>query len=220
MPSPEHGAALVDLDGTLVDSNYHHAIAWSRALRDHGERSEIAAIHRSIGMGSSEMLQRLIGRADDAIVNSWRAHFESLLPEIVAFDRAAALLQALRDIGLRVVIATSSPEDLVRELLGRVGPADLIDVVVSSADVERAKPEPDVFAAAADKAGVHGSRVMALGDSVWDAYAARRAGLRCTGLECGGTSAAELKAAGAVAVFRNPADVLENIAQSPFPGLG
>jgi HAD superfamily hydrolase (TIGR01509 family) len=209
-------AALVDVDGTLVDSNYHHAMAWSRALRDHGEPCELAMIHRSIGMGSEEMLDRLMGRFDEAIVKSWRAHFDAFLPDVVAFDDAAELLHALHARGLEVVIATSSPEELLRELLGRVGADPWIDAVVTAADVEDAKPHPDIFEAAADKAGVPRSHVLALGDSRWDIEGARRAGISCVALECGGTGRLELEAAGAVAVFRDPADLLEQLERSPF----
>src|SRR4051812_48572752 len=103
---------LVDVDGTLVDSNYHHTIAWSRALLDHGRHARLAAIHRLVGMGGSQMLETLIGESDDAIEEGWRSHFDELLPEIRAFDGAADLLHAFHDLGLTVVLATSSPEDL------------------------------------------------------------------------------------------------------------
>src|SRR3954469_6849842 len=116
------GGVLADLDGTLVDSNYHHTIAWSRALQEHGEQVALADIHRSIGMGSFEMLHSLVGRFDEGIVNSWRFHFGSLLSEVVPFRGAAELLEAFHARGLKVVIATSSPEDLLRELVKRLDP--------------------------------------------------------------------------------------------------
>src|ERR1700733_2093113 len=103
-----NAGVLVDVDGTLVDSNYHHTLAWSRALRDHDQQARLAAIHRLIGMGSSEMLAELRIRGDhDAITSSWRTHFDRLLPEIVAFDGAAALLRGIHGLGLTVVLATS-----------------------------------------------------------------------------------------------------------------
>src|SRR5947209_16657639 len=97
---PNSRAALVDVDGTLVDSNYHHTIAWSRALRDHGRDARLAAIHRLIGMGGSLLLENLIGESDDAIEKSWRSHFEELLPEVRAFEHAGDLLRALHEKGL------------------------------------------------------------------------------------------------------------------------
>jgi len=116
--------ALVDVDGTLVDSNYHHTIAWSRALRDHGCNARLAAIHRLVGMGSSQLLETLIGRSDDKIAESWRTHFDELLPEVLVLDRAAELLRSMHDRGLTVVLATSSPEDL-------------LDVSLAKADLAR-----------------------------------------------------------------------------------
>jgi len=210
---------LVDVDGTLVDSNYHHVIAWSRALRDHGEDARLAAIHRLVGMGSSAMLQSLIGRDDRAITTSWRQHFDDLLPEVRAFEHAADLLRALHGRGLVVVLATSSPEDLIAHFRSVVDADDAIDFAVTSSDVERAKPQPDTFEMAMREAGLHRSRVAVLGDSVWDVEAATRAGLPSVTLETGGFSRSELEAAGATAVFKDPGELEESLATSPFAAL-
>jgi HAD superfamily hydrolase (TIGR01509 family) len=207
---------LVDVDGTLVDSNYHHTIAWSRALRDHGYNARLAAIHRLIGMGSTQLLETLIGRGDDAIAKSWRAHFDELLPEVVALDGAAELLRALHGRGLTVVLATSSPADLLEEFRSKIGADDAVDVVVTASDVEEAKPEPDVFEASLAKADLRRERAIVLGDSVWDAQAAARAQLPCVALETGGFSRAELAEEGVVAVYRDPADLLEHLDDSPI----
>jgi HAD superfamily hydrolase (TIGR01509 family) len=207
---------LVDVDGTLVDSNYHHTIAWSRALRDHGYNARLAAIHRLIGMGSTQLLETLIGRGDDAIAKSWRAHFDELLPEVVALDGAAELLRALHGRGLTVVLATSSPADLLEEFRSKIGADDAVDVVVTASDVEEAKPEPDVFEASLAKADLRRERAIVLGDSVWDAQAAARAQLPCVALETGGFSRAELADEGVVAVYRDPADLLEHLDDSPI----
>jgi HAD superfamily hydrolase (TIGR01509 family) len=209
-------AALVDVDGTLVDSNYQHAVAWSRALRDHGENVPLAHIHRALGMGSTQLLERLIGHDDDAIKDSWRSHFDALLPEVVAFDGSGALLRALQARGLAVVLATSSPDDLLEAFREKIGADDAIDAIVTAADVARAKPHPDVFAAARERAGLANDRVVVLGDSIWDVEAARRLDVRCVGLECGGFSGCELEAAGAVNVYRDPTDLAERVASSPF----
>ena len=212
-------AVFVDVDGTLVDSNFHHVIAWSRALRDHGENARLAAIHRSVGMGGSELLASLIGRDDAAIRRSWREHFDRLLPEVVAFERAGELLRAFRSRGVTVVLATSSPEDLLVGLRAKIGADDAIDVVVTSGDVDRAKPHPDLFQVALEKAKVDPRRVKVLGDSVWDVKAAQRARLPCVGLETGGFSRLELNAGGAAAVFRDPGDLIERMDRSPFAEL-
>ena len=210
---------LVDVDGTLVDSNYHHTIAWSRALRDHGSNARLAAIHRLIGMGGPQLLETLIGRSDDAIAKSWRAHFDELLPEVYPFDDAAELLRAMHSRGLTVVLATSSPADLLDEFRSKIGADDAVDVVVTASDVEEAKPEPDVFEASLAKADLRRERALVLGDSRWDAQAAARAHLPCVALETGGFSRAELEEEGVVAVYSDPSDLLEHLDESPIGAL-
>jgi HAD superfamily hydrolase (TIGR01509 family) len=210
---------LVDVDGTLVDSNYHHALAWSRALHDHGHEAHLAAIHRLVGMGATELLASLSISDDDivhAVEQSWRTHFDELLPEIRAIDGAAALLRTLHDHGLVVVLATSSPEDLLDALMARVGADDAIDVVITASDVDAAKPDPELFTVALDRAGLDPTRALALGDSVWDVEAAGRAGLETIGVETGGFSRFELEHAGAIAVYRDAQHLVEQYASSPL----
>jgi phosphoglycolate phosphatase-like HAD superfamily hydrolase len=215
----KQSGVLVDVDGTLVDSNFHHAIAWSRALRDHGENARLTAIHRLVGMGGSEMLEELIGRDDEGIARSWRTHFDELLPEVVAFERSGELLRAFHDLGLTVALATSSPEDLLDVLRRKIDADDAIDCAVTSGDVERAKPHPDVFQVALDKTGLERDRAIVLGDSVWDVKAAERAGLRCVAVETGGFSRLELEDAGAIAVYRDPGAVIDDLQREPFTTL-
>ena len=210
---------LVDVDGTLVDSNYHHTIAWSRALRDHGCNAHLAAIHRLIGMGSTQLLETLIGRSDDATAKSWREHFDELVPEVYVLDGAAELLRALHGRGLTVVLATSSPADLLDEFRSKIGADDAVDVVVTASDVEEAKPEPDVFEASLAKADLRRERAIVVGDSVWDAQASARARLPCVALETGGFSRAELEEEGVVAVYRDPSDLLDHLDDSPIGTL-
>jgi HAD superfamily hydrolase (TIGR01509 family) len=210
---------LVDVDGTLVDSNYHHTLAWSRALRDHGEDAHLAAIHRLVGMGSTDLLQSLIGRDDEAVKKSWRSHFDALLPEIRAIDGADQLLHALHDHGFVVVLATSSPEDLLQDLLTNVDGTEVVDVVITADDVDQAKPNPDIFEVALDRADLTIDRALALGDSVWDVEAARRAGVGTVAVETGGFSRFELEHAGALAVYRDAAVLAEQLASSPLGRL-
>ena len=209
-------AVLFDVDGTLVDSNYHHAIAWARALRDHGHRIPVAAVHRLIGMGGSEMLETLIGTADEAIEKGWRTNFDAMLSDLVAFDGAGDLVRAVHATGARVVMATSSPQDLFDELRTRVDADDAVDDVVTQTDVENAKPHPDIFQVALRKAGTDAADTVVVGDSVWDIEAATKAGLRCIAVECGGYSSYELEKAGAAAVYRDPRDLLDNLHESVF----
>ena len=210
---------LLDVDGTLVDSNYHHTIAWSRALRDHGCNARLAAIHRLVGMGSSQLLETLIGRPDENIAKSWRTHFDELLPEVVAFDRAGELMRALHDRAVTVVLATSSPQDLLEAFQDKIGATEAVDVVVTASDVEEAKPEPDVFEAALAKAGLARERAIVVGDSVWDAQAAARARLACLALETGGFSRAELKRDSVIAVYEDAGDLLDHLDDSPLAAL-
>jgi HAD superfamily hydrolase (TIGR01509 family) len=210
---------LLDVDGTLVDSNYHHTIAWSRAFRDHGCNARLAAIHRLVGMGSSQLLETLIGRPDENIAKSWRTHFDELLPEVVAFDRAGELMRALHDRALTVVLATSSPQDLLEAFQDKIGATEAVDVVVTANDVEEAKPEPDVFEAALAKAGLARERAIVVGDSVWDAQAAARARLACLALETGGFSGAELERDGVIAVYEDAGDLLDHLDDSPLAAL-
>jgi HAD superfamily hydrolase (TIGR01509 family) len=210
---------LVDVDGTLVDSNYHHTIAWSRALRDHGCNARLAAIHRLVGMGSSQLLETLIGRSDDKVAESWRTHFDELLPEVLVLERAAELLRSMHDRGLTVVLATSSPEDLLGVLREKIDADYAVDFVVTADDIRAAKPEPDVFAVSLEKADLEREHTVVLGDSVWDAQASTRAGLACVGLETGGFSSPELEAEGVIAVYRDPGDLLDHLDDSPIGKL-
>jgi HAD superfamily hydrolase (TIGR01509 family) len=210
---------LVDVDGTLVDSNYHHTIAWSRALRDHGWNARLAAIYRLVGMGSTQLLETLIGCSDEEITESWRQHFDELLPEVFVLDHAGELLRALHDRGLTVVLATSSPGDLLDAFQEKIGANDAVDVVVTAGDVEEAKPEPDVFEIAVAKAHLKRERAIVVGDSVWDAQAAARAGLACVALETGGFSRSELESDGVVAVYRDPGDLLDHLDETPLATL-
>jgi HAD superfamily hydrolase (TIGR01509 family) len=161
--------------------------------------------------GGSDLLAQLIGRPDEAIQASWRSNFDRLLPEVRALPGAAALLHALRDRGLTVALATSSPKDLLDELRRKVDADEAIDEAIDSDDVGNAKPAPDVFTVALDRLDLSPDEAVVIGDSVWDVHAARNAGLACIGLETGGFSEHELSEAGAKAIFRDPQDLRENL---------
>jgi len=211
-------ALLVDVDGTLIDSNYHHAIAWFRALRDNGHVVPVVDIHRRVGMGGGQMLEELIGRADETVESAWKRNFEDMVPEIEPFARAAALIRACAKRDLRVVLATSSPGDLLEALREKLDADEAIHAAVDADDVDEAKPEPDVFATALAKAGVEASQTLVLGDSTWDVLAAQRAGLEAMTVLTGGYGRDELEAAGAVAVYRDVAELFESIDDSPLMG--
>ncbi len=205
--------ALFDVDGTLVDTNYLHAVAWWEAFAQAGHDVPMASIHRAIGMGSDQLMDALLpadrDRASDEDVSAWHlALYGTYRQRIKPFAMADELLRSCRQAGLEVVLATSAnPHDLDM-LRGALRADDAISELVSGSDVERTKPAPDLVQVALERARVPPESAIFVGDSVWDVAACQRAGVACVGLACGGTSKAELRDAGAVAVFGDPADLL------------
>ena len=215
MPS----AVLFDIDGTLTDTNYLHARAWRLAFLDAGEDVATARIHRMIGAGSEVLLRELVGEGRDELVEGWRSHFDRLVPEIRAFPSAGDLLRAVAARDAKVVLATSSPPELLDPLRAAIGADDAIDAVTTAGDVDEAKPSPEVFELALERAGVGADEAFVVGDTTWDVEAAARAGLRTVALTCGGISEAELREAGAVAVYDDPAALLAALDESPLAAL-
>ncbi len=194
---------ILDVDGTLVDTNYQHAIAWHRALRAHGHAVQLWQIHRHIGMGGDQLIAALIGEggeeADgDAIRASEGEAYAELIGEVQAMDGASEFLAELREDGARVVLASSAKAEEVDRYLDLLDARDLVDGWTTAADVERTKPEPDLVHAALEKGG-SGPAVM-VGDSTWDVKAARAAGVPALAVLTGGFSEAELREAGAADV--------------------
>jgi HAD superfamily hydrolase (TIGR01509 family) len=210
-------AVLFDIDGTLVDTNYLHVLAWRRVFLDHGESGITSSrIHRLVGMGTDELLETLCGRSRPELKPERARHFEALKGEIRAFPRAADLLRALHGRGVRVVLATSAEKSDLEALLAAIDAEDAIDAVTSAGEVEAAKPAPDLFSTALAEAGTAPEDTVAIGDTVWDVKAASRAGLRCVAVTTGGISRAELEAAGAVAVYDDVAALLDGLDDSPL----
>ncbi len=212
-------AILFDVDGTLVDTNYFHTVAWWRAFQDIGEQVPMSSIHPLIGMGSDQLVERLIGRESEEATELHSEHYEPFKDDIKAFPKASELLRESDRRGARVVLATSSGEEDVPRLCQAVGAGDAVDYVVSKGDVEKSKPAPDIFEAALDRAGLRAEDAAAVGDTTWDVLAARRCGLSCVALQTGGIAAAELVAAGAAAVYEDPSDLLEQLSTSPLARL-
>ena len=212
-------AVLFDIDGTLTDTNYLHTIAWRRAFLEAGEDIASARIHRMIGAAGGVLMRELLGAERDDVKEGWKRHFETLKPEIRAFPEAAALLRTVADRGAKVVLATSSEEGDVAALRQAIGADDVVDAVTSAGDVDEAKPSPDVFSVAMEKAGVMAADASVVGDTVWDVQAAMKAGLGTIGLLCGGVSRGELENAGAIAVYDDPADLLAGLDRSPLAAL-
>jgi HAD superfamily hydrolase (TIGR01549 family) len=212
-------AAILDVDGTLVDSNYQHAIAWYRAFREHDLTPPIWRIHRHIGMGGDQLVEAVAGdeveeRLGDAIRETEQDRYGELIGEVAAFEGARELLVALRDRGHPVVLASSAKREETEHYVELLEAAELIEAATSSADVEATKPEPDLVTTAMRKAGEL-SAVM-VGDSIWDIEAAARAELKTIAVLTGGFSEAELRDAGAVGVFESMPDLIEHLDATPL----
>ncbi|MEV4638896.1 HAD family hydrolase [Actinoplanes sp. NPDC049548] len=215
---------LFDVDGTLVDTTYLHAVAWWEALRQHDKDVPMAEIHRAIGMGSDKILDHLLGAdrdksddehmatAHDILYGAW---WERLRP----LPGAADLLRACADLGLAVVLASSAKGAELTKLRRVIDADDVITAATSSADAEESKPAPDILQAALDQSDVDPQQCVFVGDAVWDVKAAGKLGIPCIGLACGGTSADELTAAGAIETYKDPAALLAALDRSAIKKL-
>ena len=212
-------AAILDVDGTLVDTNYHHAIAWYRAFRQHEVVLPVWRIHRHIGMGGDQLVTALAGEQvedeqGEDIRAAEKALYAELIDEVEPLAGARALIEDLKRRGHAVALASSATQEEVDHYLDLLDARELVDDWTTSADVEATKPEPDLVQAAVDKAG--GGEAVMVGDSVWDCEAAKRAGLATVAVLTGGFSEAELLEAGAVAVYHSIEDLRESLDETPL----
>lgn len=213
-------AVILDVDGTLVDSNDAHAHAWVAALAEHGYDVPFARVRRLIGMGGDKLLPNVAGiKKDSAIgqkVDQRRQAFfeERYLPGLQPFSRVRALVERMQTDGLQIGIASSAKADELDALLKVAQIDDLIDQQTSSSDAEESKPDPDIVQAALDQLGCPPEQVVMIGDTPYDIEAAQRAGIAIIGVRCGGWGDAGL--VGAIAVYDDPADLLAHYAQSPL----
>lgn len=211
--------AILDLDGTLVDTNYHHTLAWQRALRRHGLVVPAWEIHRHIGMGGDQLVAAVCGEGveaelGDAVRADEQDLYGDLIGEVAPLDGARALIARLKERGHPVVLASSAKAEEVEHYLDLLAARDLADDWTTAADVEATKPEPDLVRAAIDR--VDGDRAVLVGDTVWDCQAARRAGIPSIGVLTGGFAESELRAAGAAVVFASVGELGERLADSPL----
>ncbi|HEX2265022.1 MAG TPA: HAD family hydrolase [Solirubrobacterales bacterium] len=199
--------AILDVDGTLVDTNYHHALAWHRALHAHGHRVQMWKVHRHIGMGGDQILDALIGEeaaaADgDAIREAEAEAYKELIDEVEPLEGARELIEKLKGEGSTVILASSAKQEEVDHYIDLLEARELVDDWTTSADVESTKPDPDLVLAALEKTGNDDPSVM-VGDSVWDVKAAKAAGLPTLAVLTGGFSESELREAGASQVVES-----------------
>jgi len=210
---------LVDVDGTLVDTNYFHTVSWWRAFQDIGEDVAMSSIHPLIGMGSDQLVHRLIGRESEEASDAHSKRYEPFKDEIKAFPGAADLLAELARRGARVVLATSADADDLDRLREAINAEDAIDEAVSNGDVEHSKPAPDIFDAALKRFDLDPARTMVVGDTRWDVEAAGKLGLEVVCVLTGGSTREQLNDAGAVAVYDDVADLLARLDDSPLAKL-
>ncbi|MEW2633034.1 HAD family hydrolase [Streptomyces sp. NPDC048389] len=214
-------AAVFDVDGTLVDTNHLHVVAWWEAFRQAGHHVAMHDIHRSVGLPGQDLIEHLLGDdrdtgQDDTVKAAHKTLYATYFDRLPAFDRAGELLRALAGDGWQVVLASSAGGSELAALRRAIDADDAITATSSADDVDEGKPAPDPVEQALALAGVAASDAVFVGDTVWDMRAASRAGVRAVGLLCGGIPRTALEAAGAVAVFDHPADLLAQIDGSPF----
>jgi HAD superfamily hydrolase (TIGR01549 family) len=212
-------AAILDIDGTLVDSNYFHAIAWYRAFRAHGHTPPMWRVHRAIGMGGDQMIGALLGdeveerEGDDIRADEKERYFE-LIEEVQPLEGSRELIEDLKRSGHRVVLASSAKPDEVDHYLDLLDARELADAWTTSGDVENTKPAPDLVHSALDKIG--GGPAVMLGDSVYDCEAAANADVQTIAVLTGGFSDSELLKAGATIVFRSIVELRERLSWTPL----
>ncbi|HEY2899256.1 MAG TPA: HAD family hydrolase [Polyangia bacterium] len=205
-------AIIFDVDGTLVDSNDAHALAWTEALAAFGVTSDVTAVRRSIGMGGDKLLAKVAGLSADSdlgrrIVDRRTQRFrETLLKKVQAFPGTRALFRTLVEDGVKIGIASSAPADELGSLLKIAEVSDLIDQRSSSDDVKSSKPDPDVVKAALHRLHARPEDAIMVGDTPYDVEAAKRAGVRSIAFRCGGWGDSDL--AGTIAIYDGPENML------------
>jgi phosphoglycolate phosphatase-like HAD superfamily hydrolase len=212
-------AVLFDVDGTLLDTNYLHVIAWWESFMARGHEVSCFDIHRAIGRGSGDLVQTLLGEPDDAVADGHEERWGELRPRMIPFHGAADLARACAARGLRVVLATSGTPEDVEDFRAKLGIDDVVHAVVNSGDVEQSKPAPDIVLAALEAAGVTADRAVMVGDTVYDVRAAKAAGVTAISVLAGGIGESELRQEEPAAVYGNCAELLDGLADSPIGTL-
>lgn len=215
-------AVIFDIDGTLIDSVDAHARAWQETFLRYGEKTDFRAVRDQIGKGGDKLMKVFLSK--DQIAR-WGRQLEpdrselfkrQYLPRVKPFPRLRELFERLREDDIKIALASSAKDDELRAYEKITGIGPYLDAKTSSDDVAHSKPDPDIFRAAREKLGIHPRHIIAIGDTPYDAESAGKAGMATIGVLCGGGSAAKLRAAGCVALYRDPADLLNNYGTSPL----
>jgi|SRR5215212_848339 len=214
-------AAILDVDGTLVDTNYHHAISWYRAFREHGIHLPVWRIHRHVGMGGDQLVEALAGQEaeqelGDRVRDTEKERYGELIGEVQPLEGARELIVEMKTRVDSVVLASSAKEEEVDHYLDLLDARELADAWTTSADVEATKPNPDLVQAALEKA--EAEMALMVGDTPWDCAAAARAGIETVTVLTGGFCEQELRDAGAIAVFENVVELRQGLARLPVVG--
>jgi HAD superfamily hydrolase (TIGR01509 family) len=205
-------AAILDIDGTLVDTNYHHVISWARAFARHDITVALWRIHRHIGMGGDQVVSALCGdeveeRLGDELRDAEGGFYMELINEVRPMEGARELIEDLRRRGHPVVLASSAKDEEVEHYLDLLDARELANAWTTSGDVERTKPAPDLVHSALQKLGEEAGSAVMVGDTPWDVRSAAEAGVETITVITGGFSEQELREAGAVEVFESVAEL-------------
>lgn len=211
---------VLDVDGTLVDSNYHHTLAWWHAFREHGYDAPAFRIHRAIGMGGDRLVSAVAGddvesEAGDRIRDSWEKHYDAVLDEIEPLPWARELLGALRDRGLQVALASSGIPRHTQHAVDVLRAGDTASTTTTSEDAEASKPDPELLEVALER--VDAERAVMVGDSVWDVRSGHEAGIPVVGVLTGGFGRTELADAGADVVCDDLQDLTRRLEELVRP---
>ncbi len=213
--------AVLDIDGTLVDTNYQHALAWYRAFRQSGIVLPIWRIHRHIGMGGDQLVEALTDeetereKGDEIRAAEKTLYFE-LIDEVQPMEGSRELIEDLKRRGHTVVLASSAKDDEVDHYLDLLDARDLADGWTTSADVKETKPQPDLVNAALECSGGSAEEATMVGDTPWDVRAAENAGVKTLTVRTGGFGDDELRDAGAIEVFESVAELCSKLDQTPL----
>jgi HAD superfamily hydrolase (TIGR01509 family) len=213
--------AILDIDGTLVDTNYHHVIAWYRAFRQHDHVVPMWRIHRHMGMGGDKLIASICGdeverEQGDDIRAAEKPLYKAMIEEVEPLAGARRLMEDLKELEHTVVLASSAKADELDHYLDLLDARELADDWTSSADVEETKPAPDIVESALAKVGADAADAVMVGDTPWDVQAAEKVGVPTITVLTGGFAESELRDAGAVRVFESIEDLRAGLRETPL----